>query len=42
MRNVLGWVELVFLALVCCGEATAAGDPVCDLSHAKDPCFSKN
>jgi beta-lactamase class A len=28
---------LVFLALLCCGEVTAAGDPVCDLSHAEDP-----
>ena len=28
---------LVFLALLCCGEATAARDPVCDLSHAEDP-----
>jgi beta-lactamase class A len=32
---------LVFLALLYCGEATAAVDPVCDLSHAKDPELQK-
>ena len=32
---------LVFLALLCCGEATAAGDPVCDLSNAQDPLLQK-
>lgn len=38
MRTIL---YLVFLALLCCGEATATGDPVCDLSHAKDPVLQK-